>query len=108
MYEELNELRQFAESLEERFGCDTVNVSLWDDTAEYRLEWEDDDRDILEQLDDARDIIENKLDPDVEPDNVNLSLYDEHPSISIGYELGDDETEDEDEDDEETEEDTEE
>ena len=109
MYEEINDLRQFAESLEERFGCDTVNVSLWDDTAEYRLEWEDDDRDILEQLDDVRDIIENKLDPEVEPDNVGVSMYEDRPSISVGYELSDDEEEEvEDEDDEETEEDTEE
>ncbi|UBF22887.1 hypothetical protein HVTV-2_gp80 [Haloarcula virus HVTV-2] len=94
MYDEAQDLRDFAASLEERFGCDTVNVSLWDDKAEYRLEWEDDDRDILEQLDGARDIVENKLDPDHEPDNVDVSMYEDRLSISVGYDLSED-TEDE-------------
>jgi len=95
MYDFAQDAREFAESLEERFGCDTVNFSLWADKAEYRLEWEDDDRDILEQLDDARDIIENKLDPDHEPNNVDVSMYQGHPSISIGYGLDDVEEDDE-------------
>jgi len=113
MYELGQQITERAEELEEQFGADAVNVSHYEGKVTFQLEWEDDERDILGQLDDAQELIENKLPPEHEPDNVDVSAFDQRFTISVGYDYTDeddaaDDGDDDDEEDNETETETEE
>lgn len=108
MYELGQQITEEAEELEERFNADAVNVSHHEGKVTFQLEWEDDDAVTTEQLDRAKDILENKLPPEHDPDNTDVSAFGERFTVSIGYDYTDeddaaDERDEDDEEDNETE-----
>lgn len=113
MYELGQQITERAEELEERFEADAVNVSHYEGKVTFQIEWEDEEEDTTEQLERAKDVLENKLPPEHEPDNTDVSAFDDRFTVSIGYDYTDaddaaDDGDDTDEEDNETETETEE
>ncbi|AGM11689.1 hypothetical protein HCTV5_80 [Halovirus HCTV-5] len=107
MYDLGQQITERAEELEERFEADAVNVSHYEGKVTFQIEWED-DGDTAENLERAKDILENKLPPEHDPDNTDVSAFDDRFTVSIGYDYNDaddaaDEGDDTDEEDNETE-----
>lgn len=101
MFDFAQEIQDYEEELEERFGCDEVSVNTWSGKVTYHLEWDEDpDATTAEQLEMLKDVVENKLDPTREPDNIDTDIYNNAPTINVVYvtdedELPDDETDQE-------------
>lgn len=85
MYELGQQITERAEELEERFDADTVDVSHYENRVSFNIGWED-DKEFTEQLERVIDCIENKLPPEHQPDNFDVSGYDNF-TLSVGYDF---------------------